>query len=186
MDHLRLENRHTGEILELRRQRRQGELIIELRGTLPARSAGPPLHVHYLEDEEGTVTAGTLSVELDGRRFEAGPGESVRIPHGVSHRWWNAGDQALAFEGRIRPAANLDRYLHAAFEIMNAGAEPAPAVLSGAPRPAAPPHPWRLRHACADSGDPVPRAHRARYAPGALSWNRMARLPGALHRSAHV
>ncbi len=129
MDHLRLENRHTGEILELRRQRRQGELIIELRGTLPARSAGPPLHVHYLEDEEGTVTAGTLSVELDGRRFEAGPGESVRIPHGVSHRWWNAGDQALAFEGRIRPAADLDRYLHAAFEIMNAGAPNRPPLF---------------------------------------------------------
>lgn len=121
MDHLRLENRHTGEVLELRRQRQHGELIIELRGTLPAHGAGPPLHVHYLEDEEGTVSSGTLTVELDGRRLEAGPGESVRIPRGVPHRWWNEGDQPLAFEGRADPAADLDRWLQAVFEVMNAG-----------------------------------------------------------------
>lgn len=118
---LRLHNRHTGEILELRRLMRNGELVLELRGTLPPRREGPPLHIHHCEDEEGTVTAGTLSAVLDGRQLQAGPGQSVTLPRGVPHRWWNEGDEALAFEGCTRPLADLDRYLQAMFEVMNAG-----------------------------------------------------------------
>ena len=38
MTHLRLENRHTGEVLELRRQNQNGESILELR----ARCTGAP------------------------------------------------------------------------------------------------------------------------------------------------
>lgn len=121
MDHLRLENRHTGEVLEVRRRNQNGAPVFELRGTLPAHQEGPPLHIHHLEDEEGLVTSGTLSVELDGRRIDAGPGETLRLPRGVPHRWWNQGDQPLSFEGCTRPAVDLDRYLQAIFEVMNAG-----------------------------------------------------------------
>lgn len=118
---LRLVNRHTGEVLELLRRRHDGELLLDLRGTLPARREGPPRHIHHLEDEVGTVTAGTLSAEVGGQRIDAGPGQSVRLPRGVPHRWWNEGDVPLAFEGQVRPVADLDRYLQAIFEVMNAG-----------------------------------------------------------------
>jgi mannose-6-phosphate isomerase-like protein (cupin superfamily) len=126
---LRLVNTHTGEVLELRRLRENGEAVLELRGTLPAHSQGPPLHVHYHEDEEGLVTAGTLSVEVGGRRIDAGPGQIARLPHGVPHRWWNDGDEPLAFEGRTRPAVDLDRYLQAIFEVMNAGPQNRPPLF---------------------------------------------------------
>jgi mannose-6-phosphate isomerase-like protein (cupin superfamily) len=121
MTHLRLENRHTGEVLELRRQIQNGQPILELRGTLPARQEGPPLHVHHVEDEEGMVTAGILSVDVGGQRIDAGPGQTVRLPRGVPHRWWNEGEAPLAFEGRSGPGVDLDRYLQAVFEVMNAG-----------------------------------------------------------------
>jgi mannose-6-phosphate isomerase-like protein (cupin superfamily) len=126
---LRLANRHTGEVLEIRRERRDGESVFELRGTLPSHRQGPPLHVHHLEDEEGVITAGTLSAEVDGRRLTVGPGETVRLPRGVPHRWWNDGDQPLSFEGCTRPAVDLDRYLQAVFEVMNAGAPNRPPLF---------------------------------------------------------
>ena len=126
---LRLVNRHTGEVLEIRRQKRDGETVFELRGTLPAHRQGPPLHVHHLEDEEGLVTAGTLSAEVDGHRLTVGVGEAVRLPRGVPHRWWNDGDQPLAFEGYTRPAVDLDRYLQAVFDIMNAGSPNRPPLF---------------------------------------------------------
>ena len=129
MSPLRLENRHTGEVLELRRIRQNGELILELCGTLPAHRDGPPLHIHHLEDEEGLVTAGTLSAEVGGQRIDARPGQVVRLPRGVPHRWWNQGDQPLAFEGRTHPVADLDRYLQAVFEVMNAGARNRPPLF---------------------------------------------------------
>jgi mannose-6-phosphate isomerase-like protein (cupin superfamily) len=118
---LQLHNRHTGEVLALRRRVRDGEVILELQGTLPPHRNGPPLHVHYLEDEEVCVTSGRLSVDVGGRRVEASPGEVVRLPRGVPHRWWNAADQPLALEGTAHPVADLDRYLQAICEVMNAG-----------------------------------------------------------------
>jgi len=118
---LRLTNRHTGEVLEIRRETRNGEIVFGLRGTLPPRRQGPPLHIHHLEDEEGWITAGTLSAEVDGQRLTFRPGEAVRLPRGVPHRWWNEGDELLAFEGYTRPAGDFDRYLQAVFEVMNAG-----------------------------------------------------------------
>jgi mannose-6-phosphate isomerase-like protein (cupin superfamily) len=118
---LRLENRHTGETLELRRRRRNGEAHLELRGTLPPHRDGPPLHIHHAEDEEGEILAGTLFAELGGKQIQVAAGGTVRFPKGVPHRWWNAHDQPLAFNGTARPLVDLDRYLHAVFEVLNAG-----------------------------------------------------------------
>jgi hypothetical protein len=41
-----LENRHTGECLALRRVMRGDQVWLELKGSLPPRSEGPPLHTH--------------------------------------------------------------------------------------------------------------------------------------------
>jgi len=126
---LRLENRHTGEVLEIRRLIEPAGPALELRGTLPPGREGPPLHIHYHEDEEGTVTAGTLAYELAGRRGVAKTGEKVVLPKGVPHRWWNGGDQMLGFEGRVQPAGDLDRYLQAVFEVVNAGPPNRPSLF---------------------------------------------------------
>ncbi|MFN8653648.1 MAG: cupin domain-containing protein [Gemmatimonadales bacterium] len=118
---LRLVNRHTGEVLELTRHLEAGVPVLRLQGSLPPRQEGPPRHVHHLEDEEGRVTAGVLTAQVGGETLQFTPGESVRLPRGVPHRWWNAGDEPLAFEGWARPVVDLDRYLQGVFEIMNAG-----------------------------------------------------------------
>jgi|SRR5581483_2515220 len=116
-----LQNRHTGEELRLRRVVREGIPGLELRGSLPPRREGPPLHVHSREYEEGFVIAGTLSAEVDGRQFEVKAGGTAPLPMGSAHRWWNAGDETLVFEGIVRPVVDLDIYLTAAFEILNSG-----------------------------------------------------------------
>ncbi|HXH50833.1 MAG TPA: cupin domain-containing protein [Terriglobia bacterium] len=116
-----LENRHTGEQLSIRRVKQGDEVWLELQGSLPPHREGPPMHIHLAEDEEGYVDSGVLSFILDGRRMTAGPGESLSLPHGVPHRWWNEGDEPLVFNGTVRPAVDFDRYVQAVFEVMNAG-----------------------------------------------------------------
>src|SRR6476659_8725997 len=98
-----LENRHTGERLAIRRVKNGDEVWLELKGTLPPRQQGPPMHIHFAEDEEGRIASGTLSAVLNGRRLTAHSGESISIPRGAPHRWWNDGDELLVFEGRARP-----------------------------------------------------------------------------------
>lgn len=113
----------------LRRRSLAGEIVLQLRGTLPPHREGPPMHLHYVEDEEGCVNAGRLSIEVGGRRMHAGPGEIVRFPRGVPHRWWSDADELLEFEGQTRPVEDLDRYLQAVFEVMNAGASSRPPLF---------------------------------------------------------
>ncbi len=127
-----LENRHTGERLELRRMLIDGEMCLELRGSLPPKSEGPPLHVHLKEHEEGKVKRGRLTAVVDGQRIEAGPGETATLPLGSAHRWWNEGDEPLEFVGYARPVVDLDRYLQAVFEIVNAGpaGRPSPVYMA--------------------------------------------------------
>lgn len=126
---LMLENRHTGERLALRRIDRGGEVWLELKGSLPPHKEGPPMHVHFAEDEEGRVTSGTLSVDINGRRITARAGDSTSIARGLPHRWWNEGDSPLEFEGHSRPVVDLDRYLQAIFAVMNAGPEGRPPLF---------------------------------------------------------
>jgi mannose-6-phosphate isomerase-like protein (cupin superfamily) len=126
---LALANRHTGETLAMRRVMRGGETWLELKGTLPPHREGPPMHIHFVEDEDGYVKSGVLSYVIDGRKTTARPGESTTIARGLAHRWWNDGDELLEFEGYARPVVDLDRYLQAIFEVLNAGPDGRPPLF---------------------------------------------------------
>jgi quercetin dioxygenase-like cupin family protein len=127
--HLQLENRHTGETLRLRRIRDRGQVVLEIEGGVPPHRAGPPLHVHVMQLEEGAVLSGVLSARVGGRAVTFRAGERCVFPAGVPHGWWNDGDEPLTFKGRAVPAADLDRFLQAVFAIANAGAAGRPSVF---------------------------------------------------------
>ena len=129
MPNLVLENRHTGEVLTIRRTINNGQPCLTLSGTLPPHSQGPPLHVHLREAEAGRVVAGTLSAVLDGKTLQVPAGGRAAFPVGAAHRWWNDGDEQLVFEGEIRPAVDFDRYVQAVFEILNAGPSDRPSLF---------------------------------------------------------
>src|SRR5262249_30417936 len=126
---LTIENRHNGERLAMRRVKRGDEVWLELKGSLPPHQRGPPLHIHVAEDEEGGVRSGTLSAVLNGRPFTAGPGERAGLARGSPHRWWNGGKDPLVFDGYARPAVDLDRFLQAIFEVLNAGSAGRPPLF---------------------------------------------------------
>ncbi|HKD05890.1 MAG TPA: cupin domain-containing protein, partial [Bryobacteraceae bacterium] len=116
-----MENRHTGEILWMRRVRdANGQIVLTLDGTLPPGSSGPPMHVHFHEHEEGVVKAGTLGAQVGKERVIVPTGGTAVLPAGIPHRWWNAGHDLLEFSGQVVPAVDLDRYLQAVFAVVNA------------------------------------------------------------------
>ena len=53
----------------------------------------------------------------------------MQLPRGIPHRWWNEGDAPLVFVGRARPVVDLDRYLQAVFEVMNASPPNRPSLF---------------------------------------------------------
>lgn len=126
---LHLENRKTGEVLRMCRVRAEGQTILKLEGSLPPRADGPPLHIHFHSREEGIVKQGTLGVRVGKQKTVVQAGESVVLPAGVVHNWWNAGDDMLVFSGQAIPAVDLDRYLQAIFAVLNASPVGRPSVF---------------------------------------------------------
>ena len=112
-----------------RRRDAEGRIVLYLDGTLPPKADGPPLHVHFLEREEGLVRAGTLGAQVGGEKIVVPTGGTAVLPAGIPHRWWNAGDDELVFRGTATPAVDLDRFLHALFEVLNAGAAGRPPLF---------------------------------------------------------
>ncbi|HEX8713116.1 MAG TPA: cupin domain-containing protein [Terracidiphilus sp.] len=127
---LRLENRHNGEILLMRRMLdAQGQTVLALDGTLPPGTSGPPLHVHFREHEQGIVKAGTLGAQVGTEKIVVKTGGTAILPKGVPHRWWNAGDDLLEFSGHAAPAVDLDRFLQAVFAVLNASSNGRPPIF---------------------------------------------------------
>jgi len=89
--------------------------------------AGPPMHVHYLQDEAARVVTGRLGYQMPGGEPQfAGPGEEVVWPAGTPHRWWNAGSDQLRLVGWCRPPGNIEFFLEALFASTKAnGGRPA-------------------------------------------------------------
>jgi cupin domain len=83
-----------------------------------APGGGPPMHTHLRQSEELTVEEGTIAWEIAGDPTEhrAGPGETVSFEPGVSHRFWNAGEDTLVCEGGIWPPDNIEYFLTQIYE----------------------------------------------------------------------
>ena len=148
---LELKNRHTGEVLRLRRVRDDaGQIILAIEGSLPPRKSGPPLHAHLHQREEGYVKAGTLGARVGKDKIVVQAGGTGVFPAGVIHSWWNAGETLLELSGHSVPALDLDQFLQALFAVLNASASGRPSIFYLA-------HVlWRHRHTQAVMIPPIP------------------------------
>jgi quercetin dioxygenase-like cupin family protein len=89
--------------------------------------AGPPMHVHYLQEEVAQVVRGRVGYQVLGQEPQfAGPGEVIVWPAGTAHKWWNAGDEELHMTGWCCPPDNVEFYLETLFTSAKAhGGRPA-------------------------------------------------------------
>ena len=89
---------------------------LELTSTV-APGAGPPMHVHHLQEESVTVREGRLAYTVKGDQERlAGPGETVTFPAGVEHTFRNAGDADLVVDGVVSPPLNFEWFLSRVYE----------------------------------------------------------------------
>jgi quercetin dioxygenase-like cupin family protein len=95
--------------------------------------SGPPMHIHWLQDESLTVVQGRLGVRIAGQEptFH-GPGESVTFKKGVAHRFWNDGQEVLICKGWVTPANNLVYFLSEIYRSTKANGGHRPSLFDGA------------------------------------------------------
>ena len=87
----------------------QGALL-EFDDILQAGGIGPPEHIHPHQEERFRVVSGTMGVRVEGREQILYAGESISVPPGIAHTWWNAGDDELHQITEFRPALKLETF----------------------------------------------------------------------------
>jgi len=95
--------------------------------------AGPPMHVHFLQDESLTVVQGKIGGQIAGQEpIFCGPGETVTFKRGEVHRFWNAGEDMLICRGWAKPAYNLEYFLTEIYRSVKANGGKGPTAFDGA------------------------------------------------------
>jgi mannose-6-phosphate isomerase-like protein (cupin superfamily) len=68
----------------------------------PPPGEGSPAGLHkHMVDQLFYILSSTMSLEIEGKRYEAGPGTLVVFPAGPPHRNWKGGSEAT-----VHPAIN--------------------------------------------------------------------------------
>jgi mannose-6-phosphate isomerase-like protein (cupin superfamily) len=97
-----------------------GELL-KVRAEIPAGTPWVPLHYHLTFTEGFEVLEGRLDLRVGEDRLVLGSGESVMVPLGTAHRFWNAGSEPAVFEAEIRPARKMEQSLRAMVGLARGG-----------------------------------------------------------------
>ncbi|MCC6176674.1 MAG: cupin domain-containing protein [Chloroflexi bacterium] len=114
----------------LRSEQSNGQVAI-VEGVAAAHWEGPPLH-HHDFDEGFYVLEGELTVEVNGERHTARPGDFAFAPRGSHHALANVSDAPARYVLVITPAG-FERY----FDLITAeqtGVDPPPEALKPRPR----------------------------------------------------
>ncbi|MCE0764595.1 cupin domain-containing protein [Pseudonocardia kujensis] len=70
---------------------------------VPPGLGGPPTHIHSREDELFTCVQNKVTVELDGEKHVLGEGDSLLMPRGVPHVFYNPFDEETRIVAVVSP-----------------------------------------------------------------------------------
>lgn len=128
--------------------------------------AGPPLHVHTLEDETFYILEGTISFHVGGHRIEATPGTTLFGPRNVPHCFKNNTARRAKMILVVTPPRNFEDF-YAAIGARQRQAAPAAAghrTHRAARARARPDDPW-AESAVITPGDPARSRRCTRHGP---------------------
>lgn len=94
-------------------------LVVEL--TVQPGGAVVGEHVHPEMDETFTVLEGEVGFRLDGDESVAEERDSIDVPAGVVHDWWNAGDGVAKVRVDVRPGARFEEMILTLFGLAQDG-----------------------------------------------------------------
>ncbi len=116
-----MENPYQGEarIVFTKTAEQTGGEVFGLEVYIRAGAPGTPEMVHPLQDESFEILSGSLDFRIAGqeRRLEAG--ESLLIPKGTPHNWWNESNKDAHALVELRPALRSEELFANIYGLLN-------------------------------------------------------------------
>jgi mannose-6-phosphate isomerase-like protein (cupin superfamily) len=117
-----IENPVTGErLLFLETSRETGGEYVLVECTVQPSGFVAAAHVHPQQTERFEIERGRVGFKLDGEEIYAEAGDTIVVPAGSSHKFWNAGETEAVFVTEVRPALQFERLLETMFALANDG-----------------------------------------------------------------
>lgn len=86
-----------------------------------AGAQGPPEHVHPTSAERFEVLRGTLRARVAGVESVVETGDSIDVPAGTLHTWWNSGADEVQVRVQITPAGRMESFLETIYALASTG-----------------------------------------------------------------
>lgn len=122
----------NGETLTITRSATEmSGLITEFEGT-DEPGIGPPMHVHFKQEEMVRVTKGKMRVKTMTREFSLNEGEEYVFAPGEAHQFWNEGNQTLYYSGHVKPSNNYEYFIRHVYQSANEANDDKPGPFDAA------------------------------------------------------
>ncbi len=95
--------------------------VLRIESWSPPHDATEPDHTHPEQVSRFEMYSGELAFMIAGKERRAGPGDTVTIPAGVSHRFWNPGGGEAHYLQVFEPALDSRRFFEVLFRLANEG-----------------------------------------------------------------
>jgi quercetin dioxygenase-like cupin family protein len=104
-----------------------GGSAVIFEATVPAaKGLAAPAHSHDAYEETVYGIEGVLTLTVDGRTIDVGPGQAVCIPRGAVHAFVNNGSRDVKALGVITPAAIGPQFFRESAEVINVAVDGPP------------------------------------------------------------
>jgi quercetin dioxygenase-like cupin family protein len=109
-------NPSTGERLIFRQTSADtGGRLVEVEAIITPDGACAGAHVHPNQEERFQVIEGLVGFRKGREKIVAEPGDTVVVPAGTVHRFWNAGDIDARFVCQVTPALQFEALIETMF-----------------------------------------------------------------------
>lgn len=117
-----ISNPRTGQRMIFRKTGKDtnGQLL-EVESFNPPSPMAEPEHVHPFQESGCDVISGVLKFKIDGKVQTVRAGESVVIPAGIPHYFWNEGTDVAHHIGWFKPALTIENFFTSYFALARDG-----------------------------------------------------------------
>lgn len=105
--------------------------ITEFEGTEEP-GIGPPMHVHFKQEEKVKVVTGKMRIKTLTKEFTLNEGQEYTFAKGEAHQFWNEGDQTLHYTGHVKPSNNYEYFIKQIYQSANEAKDDKPAPFDAA------------------------------------------------------
>lgn len=105
--------------------------ITEFEGTEEP-GLGPPMHVHFKQEEKVKVLKGKMRIKTLTREFSLTEGEEYVFTPGEAHRFWNESHETMHYAGHVSPSNNYEYFIKHIYQSANEADDNKPGAFDAA------------------------------------------------------